>query len=97
MKVWLDDTREMPERYDIWAKTANQAIELLKTKKVTEISLDHDLADPERDGYEVACWIESQAYAGELPPLTWKVHSQNVVGAKRIRNALKQANRYWGI
>lgn len=42
MRVWLDDTRAMPDDYTHWAKTSDEAIELLKTGQVEEISLDHD-------------------------------------------------------
>jgi len=95
MKVWLDDIRPMPEGYDIHAYSAAEAIELLKSGKVTEISLDHDLADLERDGYEVACWIEKHAYDGTLPKLIWKIHSANPVGVSRMRSALTQAEKWW--
>lgn len=43
MKIWLDDIREMPEEYDVWAKTADQAILALQTGNVTHMSFDHDL------------------------------------------------------
>lgn len=47
MNLWLDDVRE-PHKFGClgweWAKTAAEAIELLKTGKVEKASLDHDLA-----------------------------------------------------
>ena len=47
MKLWLDDLRP-PWRYGYigweWAKNAGEAIALLKTGKVTQASLDHDLS-----------------------------------------------------
>lgn len=45
MKVWLDDVRKPPVGWE-WAKTAEQAIALVQSGDVTEISLDHDL-EPE--------------------------------------------------
>jgi hypothetical protein len=42
IQLWLDDTRQ-PSRGFTWAKTAEKAIELLKTGKVNFASLDHDL------------------------------------------------------
>ena len=47
MKVYLDDGRKTP---DGWYRVywPDEAIELLKTGKVTEISFDHDLGDDER-------------------------------------------------
>ena len=48
MKLWLDDIRE-PWRFGKhgweWAKTADEAIALLKTANVEEASLDHDLTE----------------------------------------------------
>jgi len=85
----------MPEGYDIHAYTAAEAIKLLESGKVTRISLDHDLADPIRDGYEVACWIEAHAYDGTLPKLKWSLHSANPVGVSRMKAALEQANKWW--
>ena len=57
-QTFLDD-----ELYSIGRKhpvnISRQAIELLKTGNVTEISLDHDLGDDDRGtGYDVVLWIE---------------------------------------
>lgn len=77
MKVFLDDERQTPEG---WVRTywPDETVELLKTGKVVELSLDHDLGDDERGtGYDVVCWIEEQvALYGFVPP-TIKVHSAN--------------------
>ncbi len=60
MKVWLDDVRPMPEGFDIHAKTADEAINLLASGQVEMISFDHDLAPEhyavalaEMDGFDV--------------------------------------------
>lgn len=42
MKVWLDDMRTHPNGYER-AYTTPQAIELLRTRQVTDLALDHDL------------------------------------------------------
>lgn len=49
INLWLDDTRQPPlpmhsGRMWLWAKTADEAIEILKSGNVTFASLDHDLA-----------------------------------------------------
>ena len=70
MRVYLDDEREIPEG---WVRVywPNEAIELLKTGEVVEISLDHDLGDDERGtGYDVVLWIEEAvATTGFEPPV----------------------------
>lgn len=45
MKLWLDDTRKPPWGYDLWAKTADECIEMLQRHEVKHVSLDHDLAE----------------------------------------------------
>lgn len=97
--LWLDDIRPMPPHYTHWAKTARQAIELLKTGKVIECSLDHDLGKDNNyteTGYDVAKWIEENAHNGTLPKIRCKVHSHNPVGAKNIKLALQSAYKAWG-
>lgn len=99
MRVWLDDVRELPLGFDVHVRTAVAAIELLKTGKVTAISLDHDLGldyhPVPNSGYHVAKWIEEAAFNGELKPLEVFVHSQNRVGAEHMRMALENAKRFW--
>lgn len=77
MRVYLDDERSTP---DGWYRVywAHEAIELLKSGLVTEISLDHDLGDDELGtGYDVVLWVEEAvATAGFVPPVM-HVHSAN--------------------
>ena len=76
MKLWLDDVRD-PVQFTgqtdwTWIKTAEQAIALIATGQVTEVSLDHDLGiehDKIRNfmvgnGYMVASFIEELAVGG---------------------------------
>ena len=104
MKVWLDDLRPMPSAFYVHARTATEAIRLLATGGVTEISLDHDLGEEDNGtGYEVARWIEEAAFRwgrgedGGLPPVKWAIHSQNPVGLGKMTQALRNAERFWGM
>ena len=102
--LWLDDERDpddprIQEQFGaepglVWVKTANAAISRLRTNAVRWISLDHDLGTA-RTGYDVARWIESRAESGELDRIAWTIHSMNVVGARAIRQALENAERFW--
>ncbi len=94
LRVWLDDERPLPSNFDVHVKTADEAIELLKKGNVDVISLDHDLGT-EKTGYDVACWIEEQAFHGKLGKLRLRCHSQNVVGRARICIALQNAEKFW--
>ena len=98
MKVYLDDERVTPNG---WTRVywPSEAIELLKSGQVTEISLDHDLGDDERGtGYDVVLWIEEQvALHGFIPPKI-SVHSANVSARAKmeagIRAIMARANTH---
>lgn len=88
MRVYLDDVRTEPQGW-VRAYTAPEAITLLETGNVTEISLDHDLGDdPEvGDGYDVIRWLEEQVHynAEFVLPAEINVHSANPVAAARMK------------
>jgi hypothetical protein len=77
MKVYLDDERKTPLGWQriYWP---SEAIPLLESGDVEEISLDHDLGDDARGtGYDVVLWIEEAvATRGFVPPKI-TVHSAN--------------------
>ena len=77
MRLYLDDERSAPEGW-VRVRWPSEAIELLETGTVTEISLDHDLGDDERGtGYDVILWVgEAVATRGFHPPII-RVHSAN--------------------
>ncbi len=89
MKIYLDDERNTPEG---WVRVywPEEAIELLKSGKVCEISLDHDLGDDERGtGYDVVLWIEEQvALHGFVPPKI-AVHSANVSARNKMEAGIR--------
>lgn len=77
MKVYLDDERQTPPG---WTRVywPSEAIALIETGGVVEVSLDHDLGDDERGtGYDVVLWIEEAVATRNFVPPTIKVHSAN--------------------
>jgi len=108
-KIWLDDERNPKEKIiqdnfgangdEIWIKTAEALIVLIKQNIVESVSFDHDLGENNisinKNGYDVALLIEELAYNNEIDPISWKIHTQNPVGRKNIENAMKNADRYW--
>jgi Cyclic-phosphate processing Receiver domain len=98
VRVWLDDVREAPEGW-VHVKTPEEAIDLLRSGEVKEISLDHDLGlatpEAERTGYDVLAWLEEAVATG-----TWRhsvpvirVHSANPVGWRRMEQAIASIER----
>lgn len=96
MKIYLDDLRENPYPDYVLVRSAEEAIELIKTGEVTHISFDHDLGPPELgDGYGVAKVIEELAHEKAIPKMEWQIHSANPRGQKDIYLAMKSAERFW--
>jgi hypothetical protein len=96
MNVWLDDAREMPEGFTLHVTTADDAILALKTGKVLFISFDHDLGEGKMTGYDVAQWIEQQAFQYLIPRLKWAIHSAESLDAQKITSMMESAERHWG-
>ncbi|MDG3085286.1 hypothetical protein P7F88_03875 [Vibrio hannami] len=88
MKVYLDDERNTPKG---WVRVywPDEAIELLKTGEVTEISLDHDLGDDERGtGYDVVLWIEEAVATQGFKPPVIRVHSANSSARSKMEQGI---------
>ncbi len=100
IKIWLDDWRPMPADFNLWAKTAAEAISAIDAGGVTHISFDHDLGaeagQREFTGYDVAKHIEEGAANKTIAPMTWAVHSANPSGSQAITMAMRAADRFWG-
>jgi hypothetical protein len=84
MKLYLDDIRTPPVGWTL-CRWPNDVIEYLKTMKVEEISLDHDLGDDRITGYDVLTWIEREVYLNNYKPPIMKVHSANPVARERMK------------
>lgn len=89
MKVYLDDERTEPKG---WTRVywPDEAIELLQTGKVTELSLDHDLGDDTRGtGYDVLLWLEQAVvHDNFVPPQRIVIHSANASAWKKMGQAI---------
>ena len=88
MKVFLDDLRTEP---DGWVRVfwPDQAIDLLESGLVTDISLDHDLGDDQRGtGYDVLLWIEEAVHLRNFSPPRMQVHSANTSARLRMQAAI---------
>ena len=100
MRVWLDDRRSPhpdPDSWE-WVRTPAEAIALLLTGKVTELSLDHDLGlfegDRELTGNDVVSWMERAVVTeGFVPPDTIAVHSANAAAAPRMEAGIEAIQR----
>ncbi len=72
-----------------------EAIALLKTGKVEELSLDHDLGDDERGtGYDVVLWIEEAVMLHGFKPPRISVHSANASARTKMLNGIHSIERF---
>ena len=96
MKVYLDDERETPQGW-IRVYWPDEAIELLRSGEVIEISLDHDLGDDNRGtGYDVIQWIEEEVATNDFAPPIIRVHSANVSARKKMELGIEAIRRLHG-
>lgn len=93
MNVFLDDERATPEGW-IRVYWPDEAIALLESGGVLELSLDHDLGDDVRGtGYDVVLWIEEAvALRGFVPPRI-RVHSANSSAREKMVAGIRAIER----
>ena len=97
MKLYLDDEREAPVGW-VRVRWPEEAIELLKTGQVTDLSLDHDLGDDERGtGYDVVLWIEEAVATGGFVPPRIVVHSANAPARAKMEAGLERIQKFMAL
>lgn len=96
MKVYLDDVRPTPAGFDVRVYTAQGAIDVLSSGRVTMISLDNDLGEGDvGEGRDVAKWLEIAAFHNDIPRCEIRIHSANPVARKYMEQAIAQADKFW--
>ncbi len=97
MKIYLDDEREAPEG---WMRTYTPAatIKMLRSGRVTHLSLDHDLGfeDTIGTGYDVLLWLEEQVMLHGFTPPEITVHSANAGARPKMEQAIEAIRRFVG-
>ena len=93
MRVFLDDERRPPEGWRL-VRWPEEAIALLQSGDVEEISLDHDLGDDDHGtGYDVITWIERAVVEeGFRAPVIY-VHSANSAARRRMDAGIESIKR----
>lgn len=88
MRIWIDDIRPIPEGYDMWIKSVDDAIDFISTHKdeISLLDLDHDAGDYFGQGgdyIKILDWLEEQQIS-----LPISIHSGNPVGVRRMRQII---------
>ncbi|MCA9322066.1 MAG: hypothetical protein KDB53_15090 [Planctomycetes bacterium] len=93
MRVFLDDQRPTPPGWET-VRWPDEAIALLRSGLVEEISLDHDLGNDERvTGYDVILWIESAVATGDFRPPKIQVHSAKSSARLKMEAGIRAIER----
>jgi len=106
LRLWVDDERPAPEGW-FHVKTARDAIDVLSTQEVHELSLDHDLGHCEKcvgcKGYKSKCGCQCHwsgysvalfmSTTGRWPEKKPTCHSANPAGKANIEATI---HRYFG-
>src|SRR5699024_6325370 len=93
INVYLDDVRKCPKGF-ILARTAEEALKLIREGHVAVLSLDHDLAINEKEkerltGYDLMkTFCEEELYVDEV-----YMYTDNVVGRNNMYETLLAAHR----
>ena len=104
LRIWLDDDledRAAPEGW-IHVTTAWEAIDLLRTGRVVELSLDHDLGGPETNGRgtDVVDFIAEQQEVHDR--MLWprdgiRLHTGNPYGRDAMRRTIRRYEERGGV
>jgi hypothetical protein len=93
MKIWLDDVRKAPDDSWYWLDNPLALDMFVKLEPIEEISLDFDMGpdDESINGLDVLVHLDDNNL---LRPLIlggtqFSIHSQNPVGAQRMRYYLQ--------
>lgn len=92
IKLFVDDMRKCPSGWTP-ATDYEDAIGILSSGAVEEVSLDHDLGT-KKTGYDVACWMEKMILGKTISPMRMNCHSANPPGRKRINLVFDNIRKY---
>lgn len=101
VSLWIDDERAKPAPFTHWAKTSQEAIEILSSLRPDDslimVSFDHDLGYNWEDGHssldggvrdDNSRAVVEWMHENEVYPELSMIHSQNPIGADWIFKAL---------
>ncbi len=99
IKIYLDDERSTPEGWNRFY-TAEELIFFLDDDlrshldNIETISLDHDLGDGKKTGYNFLLWLEEKVHEDPTFPIPEIViHSANPVGRANMARVLQSIER----
>ncbi len=103
MRVFMDDERDPPTEdrcgntliWDAVCRQTHEAIALLRSGKVSFISLDYWMHSGEMTGLDVARFILEGAKDGSIKKLDWDVHTGDTEKARLMYAVMFDAETAW--
>jgi hypothetical protein len=96
MRIFLDDLRPAPKGWTL-ARNADEAIALLRSEQVEELSLDYDLGDPSFGrGTDVLDWLEQAVTEGRVALPRLYAHSGSPLGRRRLESHIQLLEERFG-
>lgn len=95
MRIWFDSSLPMPDGYDRHCHTARAALKLLRTGRVSSISIGYDQPTDGTEALALAVVIESMAASAALPPITWRLHASPTEDMAAVVATLRTADEHW--
>lgn len=96
MKLYLDDQRSAPHGW-VLARTAEDAIDILRQGQVTDLSLDYDLGDPHfGTGLDVLEWLERALEERKVTLPRLQAHSGSILGRRRLEATIALLEQRFG-
>jgi len=95
MKIWFDPSFNAPLDFDAQCKTAKEALELLRTGKVEYLSIGCSDMMKITEALSLAVIIESLSATGDLPPITWEIHTRPVTRLAAVIEIMRNADCHW--
>ena len=94
IKLFIDDIRDPLDNSWVIIRDPEIAINIISTTSIDVISLDHDLGEGKKTGYDIIKRIEEKCYKDNsfIPPKI-SIHSANPVGRANIEAALKSIEK----
>lgn len=90
VKIWVDDVREKPEGYDLWAMTVPDAIFYLGLcyPDIEVLDLDHDAGNCAKFGGDYIEILNFMEEANLDIPI--RIHSMNPVGRANMERIIRK-------
>lgn len=96
MRLYVDDLRSAPDGW-VLARTVDEAVSVLRSGQVTEMSLDYDLGSPNQTGLHVLQWLEVEVHSGTIRLPCMQAHSGSIVGRRRLEHRIEALVQQFGI